>query len=328
MGIVKLKWNNLAVQNSLSATGQRISKRLKSEGGSYDTLNFSPANDLAKTVSAATATVLDNKIYQFIVQSLCTFGGPVGNDNGPVEGIGFGCILPVVQSTHSSVSVTVNVANTDIQKARIKIRTVNNFTQVGLLIVARSNDLLVANFTGLEAATNYFVEVEFYAVINGVEIISSNENFLNTVCGGNITGYKVTTGNPPSCPIPIGLQIQSLAAPVVEQIYYGIKTGGAIPDATEVVATGVTTSQDASATVSIPWQQFSDPTKYPWVAIPNKGGTYTKTRYFANDLAQGTIGQSGDVFHAAETVIIGGQSYNVYITDYPISFDSDVLLIP
>ena len=46
---------------------------------------------------------------------------------------------------------------------------------------------------GLDSATGYYLEVEFYATINGVEVISSDAAYLGASCGGNITGYQVTT---------------------------------------------------------------------------------------------------------------------------------------
>lgn len=207
MGSINFIWDNAAVLASINTTAQRASKRLKSVGGAYDTLGFTPTNDMAKAVNAASVVVIDNNIYEIILQAICVNGGPVDNGNGPKEGIIFACILPTFSTTHNSVDVILNLINTDIHKIRVKLRKQSDNSLVGTFIASRSVNTATATFAGLPASTAYWVEIEFYAIVNGVEVISSDVFYLNAVCGSNIPAYQVTTAAPPVCPAPMNLEV-------------------------------------------------------------------------------------------------------------------------
>lgn len=208
MANLNLAWDNSGVVGNPNATGQRASKRLTSVGGAYDTLAFTPANDMATSVSAAVAVVTANRSYQFKIEALCDVGGPVANLNGVQEGLKFACIVPGVTSDNSSVTITLNVASTDITKARFTLfKQADNSTVGGPSVVTRIGTTITKIFTGLLASTTYYVKIELYATVNGVEIVSSDADQLNAVCGGNISGYQVTTTADPSCPAPASLVV-------------------------------------------------------------------------------------------------------------------------
>lgn len=207
MGIIKFKWNNAAILASINTTGQRASKRIKAIGGAYDATGFTPANDMAKAIDAAQVTVLSNRVYEVIVEALCISGGPTPNDNGPIEAIDFACILPSFDPTHNAIDVVLDLTDTDISKIRVKLRKQLDNTLVGTFTASRVSNAATATFTGLTASTAYWVEIEFYAVVNGVEVISSDAFYLGSVCGTNITAYQVATTAPPACPAPTDLEV-------------------------------------------------------------------------------------------------------------------------
>lgn len=207
MAEIILNWDNSAVNASPNATAQRASKRLKAVGGAFDTVNFVPANDLPKSATTTTATVLGNRVYEFKIEAICGSGGPTANNNGLQEGISFVCIVPAFSSTHNSVNVTTNLINTDITKIRFILKKASDDSIVGNITSNNVLNSATANFTGLTPGTNYYVTIELYAIVNGVEVISSASNYLNDICGGNIAGYQVATGAAPSCPAPIDLVV-------------------------------------------------------------------------------------------------------------------------
>lgn len=207
MGTIKLKWNNGSIVSSQNTIAQRASKRIKAIGGSYDTTGFVPANDMATTENETLATVINNRVYEFIIEAICQNGGPVENDNGPIEGIVFQCIAPTFNATHNQVSVVVNLLNTDISKIRVTLKRQLDDSTVGTFTASRGGDTATATFGSLSASTGYWVEIELYAVVNGTEVISSSANYLNAVCGSNAAPYQFTTSAPPTCPTPLNLEV-------------------------------------------------------------------------------------------------------------------------
>lgn len=207
MGTLKLKWNNSAIISNPNTIAQRASKRIKAIGGSYDTTGFVPANDMATTENETEATITNNRVYEFILQAICQNGGPVDNDNGPIEGIVFQCINPTFQIFYNQVNVVVNLLNTDISKIRVTLKKQLDNSTVGTFTASRSGDTATANFGSLTASTGYWVQIELYAVVNGVEVISSAANYLNAVCGSNAGAYQFTTSAPPACPTPLDLEV-------------------------------------------------------------------------------------------------------------------------
>lgn len=207
MSVKILSWDNTAVLANVNATGQRASKRVKAIGGAFQTSGFSPANDLLKTAVTTDATVIDNRVYEFKIEALCGIGGPVINNNGVKEGIIFACIAPSFSSDNSSVTAVINCLNTDITKARVILKKQSDNSVVGTLTVNNVANACTALFSGLDASTNYYVTVELYSLVDGVEVISSDAAYLNAVCGGNIAGYQVSTNASPACPAPASLVI-------------------------------------------------------------------------------------------------------------------------
>ncbi len=192
MGTLTLNWDNTAVNASANATGQRALKRIAAIGGAFNTSDFSPANTLAKTATTTVATVLNNRVYDFKVEALCTEGGPTENTNGIKQGIVFACIPPIINAGPTNIEVTIDLTSTDITKARIVLKLASDDSVIDTQIVSRSVNTVYYNFTGL-SPDGYYIEIELYANVDGVEVISSDESYLGVVCGGNVLGYQAST---------------------------------------------------------------------------------------------------------------------------------------
>lgn len=180
-----LVWFNTAVIINPNAISQRALYRQKSVGGAFISTGFTPANDLPTTATNVTSPVLaDNIVWEFKVQCICTVGGPTDNNNGIVEGIDFACIAPVFSSiTSTTATATLNVTGLDITKARFVVkRLADDVIVSGPTIVNRVGNSITLNMTGLVAGTEYYLDVEYYATVNGVEVISSNVAYIGTVC--------------------------------------------------------------------------------------------------------------------------------------------------
>ena len=119
MAQFNLTWFNTAVIIDANVTGQTVSHRQKSVGGSYSSVGYTPSNTLPKTASAAQSPVLaNNVIWEFKVEAICTVGGPTINDNGVQEGFKFACIEPSISNiTSTSATITLNVLGLDISHA-------------------------------------------------------------------------------------------------------------------------------------------------------------------------------------------------------------------
>lgn len=206
MAVITLNWDNTAVNASANAIAQRASKRIVTTGGPFDTTGFSPANDLPKSADTVDATVTENRVYEFKIEAICTSGGPTPNDNGLKQGIIFGCIEPSFSVTSTQIQVTVNLLNTDITKVRMRLRKQSDDTVVGTQTINNVGNQAVGTFTGLLPGTAYYVQLEFYAIVDGVEVISSDGDFVGAVCGP----YNVSTSAAPSCPAPSNLVVGPL----------------------------------------------------------------------------------------------------------------------
>lgn len=191
MATLTLTWDNTAVNASANATGQRAMKRIAAIGGAFNSSNFSPANPLLKTATTTQAeSIIANRVYDFYIEALCTEGGPTPNTDGIKQRIKFECITPVINTGIDYVTVIVNVANTDITKGRFILRKQSDDTIVDTVVGTRSGfDEVFATFPSLSPDA-YYVTVEFYAVVDGVEVISSAAGYMNAVCGGNEEGYQ------------------------------------------------------------------------------------------------------------------------------------------
>ncbi len=107
------------------------------------------------------------------------------------------CIAPTITKTDVIASAVVNVANTDITKARFTLRKNSDNSIVGGPTVVNRIGTTVSSgdFTGLVTSTGYYFQIELYANNQGAEVISSQTGYLESVCGP----YPFTTNAPAGC---------------------------------------------------------------------------------------------------------------------------------
>lgn len=193
MATLNVGWDNTAVSGNPNALNQRVSKRVQGDIP-WVTTGFTPANDLATSANSTVATVVVNNVYQFKVEALCSEGGPTPNDDGVKEGIVFECIVPTLEAEPTEVAVSFSLAATSITKAILTLKKQSDDSIVGGPVTKnRVADAINHTFTGLTQLEDYYLEVQLIATVDGVEVNSSDEEYLNAVCGGNIEGYQVST---------------------------------------------------------------------------------------------------------------------------------------
>ena len=210
MATLYCNWDNTAVSASSNVISQRVSWREKSLGGSFNTTSITPSNDMAKTINAANFTAATvNKVYEFKVEALCTVGGPTPNANGVVENIVFECVTPsTFIVTDSTIAFNIAIPSTDITKARVRLKKQSDNSLVDTQTINKVSNAIDYTFTGLTASTGYYFEVEFYAIVNTVEVISSSLDYLGAACGGNIVNYTATTS------VPVNIEIHNTSLDV------------------------------------------------------------------------------------------------------------------
>lgn len=208
MAQFKLQWNNTFVVSNPNAIGQRASYRQKSIGGAFITTGFVPANDLPVSATYTdTPALLDNVIYEFRVQTLCTVSGPTNNDNGLQEALNFACITPAIFKTSTTLQASFNVLGLDITKARFTLRKASDNSIVsGPTIVNPVAGVITFNAAGLTDTTNYYLQIELYTTVQGVEVISSAPAYLGSPCGP----YAFTTDAPPICAAVTSVDVDSV----------------------------------------------------------------------------------------------------------------------
>jgi hypothetical protein len=207
MAQFKLIWNNSVVAVNPNAISQRAYYRQKTIGGVFISTGFTPANDLPKTASTAnTPVLLNNIVYEFKVQSICTENGPTDNDNGIVEKIGFSCIVPILSKTSTTTNITFDVSTTDITKARLTLRRSSDNSIIYQQIINNSGGLIETMVTGLTPSTGYYWQAELYATVGGEEKISSSVDNLGSTCGP----YIIVTDAPSVCDPVISITVNSV----------------------------------------------------------------------------------------------------------------------
>lgn len=181
-----------------NVTGQRAYYRQKTVGGAFLTTGFSPANDLSTSAtSTSIAGLLDNVVYQFQIANLCSTGGPTFNANGIQEGIKFACVTPTETHTHNSATGTVSGLPSDITSVIFTLTDAGGTALSTPVTSVTSAGSASATFTGLTPSSDFFIKVEFTAVVNGATVTSA----LGTC------NVQIKTENAPACPAPTNLVV-------------------------------------------------------------------------------------------------------------------------
>lgn len=186
MAQFRLNWDSTEVAANPNDQNQIASYRRKSTGGSWITAGFTPTNPLAENaVTALTPnSLLANVVYELRVEANCEENGPQANDNGIQEQIVFNCIIPDITNGDDTSTIVVDLTGNDITKVRFVLRkSSDNSVAYGPVTANRLSNAAQAIAIGLTPSTNYYWQTIFYANINGVEVLSSNPEYLNTVCG-------------------------------------------------------------------------------------------------------------------------------------------------
>jgi len=210
-----LTWDNTDVIGNTNVTGQRASYQVHG-GSSWTSTGFTPANDLTTSAKTTdTPVLLDNVVYAFKVEAICTVGGLVPNDNGFPEGIAFACITPTLTVGQNSCLISIDVTGTSITAVRLTlIRSTDNAVLINKFRVNRVSGANTISFnkTGLTTDADgvpYYWQYELYATImvNGapIEVISSAPNYRNSMC----SPYPFTTTALPQCDSVTGLTVSA-----------------------------------------------------------------------------------------------------------------------
>ncbi len=205
-----LDWDNTALLATGNTIGQRAVYRYKSVGGAFISTGFTPDNDLADSVDSVDSPVLDdNKVIEFKIQTLCEVSGPTDNDNGIQEVIDFAEIIPEIGKDDSSSEIEINVTNLDITKARFTLRKASDNSLVTSTVVNKSVNTIALTKTGLTFLTNYYWQIELYAIVNTIEVISSYLEYIGTP----FSPYPFTTDAPPVCDPVTAMDVTSVEIP-------------------------------------------------------------------------------------------------------------------
>lgn len=220
MGQFTLVWDNSTLNSNPNITTQRASYKYKPDIGHttpFLTDGFTPANDFSKTLNTVDSKVLDdNKVIQFKIQSICNVGGPIDNSDGIKEGISFACVAPDITKTDTTLSLTVGLGASNITKVRYTLRKASDDSVVAMVTTSTfTSSYMTGPITGtfqalgLLPSTNYYLQLEFYANVNNIEVISSDPIYLGIPC----SPYAFTTDPSPTC-VPItAITISSIELP-------------------------------------------------------------------------------------------------------------------
>lgn len=215
MATINLQW---IPANNANATGQRMSAIAKVNGTLPNmTSGFSPANIMGKAVGSASFTTPNvNLVYRFMVETICTTGGPTPNNNGIKEGIQFACI-PHDAKAMDSTNVTYNArvfknlytfvddvsyptGISSISGVEFSLYLPDNITRIqgpfpGTISGTGINEVYQYIFQGLTPNTPYKLHYVLLASVDGQTVRSDAPGYLTVSCQRSVT----TTGNSDDC---------------------------------------------------------------------------------------------------------------------------------
>lgn len=113
---------------------------------------------------------------------------------------------------------------------------------------------------------------------------------------------------------------------LLSTIYVGAQSSATPPTGAAILSGGTTSSQNGAVDVNANWVPFNATPQYCWIAIPNLGGTYTKTKWYVDVINNGNIGGPSDLFFAPSAVTVGGNPYFLYFTQYQTQFTANCLM--
>lgn len=203
-----LEWITDDIVNNTNCLTQTAMYRYRLVGGAYISAGFNPSNPLAKSVSTTDSPILDNnKVIQFRIETECAASGPSYNDDGVEENIEFAEIIPTVSKTENTATASLDVTGTDITKAKFTLRKASDNSIVGIpTIVNRVNDAISFSQSSLSSNTNYYWQIELYATVNNVELVSSNSDYIGTA----FSPYPFSTDAPAVCNPVTSLTVTSI----------------------------------------------------------------------------------------------------------------------
>lgn len=203
-----LNWNAGDLVGNTNCISQSALYRYRLVGGSFISTGFSPANPLATTaITVDSPTLNENQVIQFEIQVGCTLSGPSYNDNGIQEVIEFAEIVPTITETDNSSTITIDATNTDITKAKFTLRKSSDNSIVGTpTVITKSGSSISYTQSSLNYSTNYYWQVETYATVNSIEVVSSDPVYV----GSPFSPYPFTTSAPAVCNPTTSLTVSSI----------------------------------------------------------------------------------------------------------------------
>lgn len=189
-----ITWNPSASSNNIN---QQVKKRIKGLTP-WDTAGFTPSNNLAPNVSAATTVLQPNTIYEFQVDTLCTIGGPTSSTTR--ESIVFNCssVPAFTGSSFSSTTINPGVLPTFAGSNTLNYYVVYLYNSTGTTLLQTSASVNFGSpapqFTGLIGSTTYILKFALFAIVNG-------SNNSSTQCASS----SFTTSPTFVCIAPTGL---------------------------------------------------------------------------------------------------------------------------
>ena len=201
---INLSWT--PAPTNANSIGQRA-KAIARVNGSVPNMTavFIPANNMGVAVSSAIFRTSNfNIAYRFMVENICSSGGPMANTNGIREGIVFTCIPPTVKAGDTtSTTYTarilkgaytqidgVNYPNSysDIEAVEFSLYDATNSTLIqGPILVntitgTGTSESFEHTFTGLTGSTSYTPRFALLSTIDGVVVRSDAVGYLGTKC--------------------------------------------------------------------------------------------------------------------------------------------------
>lgn len=194
-----------------------------------------------------------------------------------------------------------------------------------------ANTITTITMAGSASVANGVITAAHWLLVTGPNVpVISDASSLTTTVTGLIPGAYIfrligitSTGLTSASTMSLTVASGSIT---LDTIYIGVQSSPTPPNAAGVAA-GTSSMQNGANDVNADWTSLSASAPvYCWFAIPNLGGTYFKTKWFATTLNQGNIGGSTDTFSGYTQVTVGGIVYNVSITQFATQFVNVVAL--
>lgn len=202
-----------------------------------------------------------------------------------------------------------------------------NYITVSSSVFVNPNGTFVAGpitITGLLDDTMYTIRIRVncngFTFKKNIPTVPQGITTTTSTTSTSTSSTTTTTTTVFTCGTLGGFEGEGFTEEIDEGLVrFGTLPDGSTPTAAEIIA-GAGVSRNVALDISLNWGAMSSVPTFYWFAIPNTHVDALKNTWFEAVDNQGNMTSPEDLFNAPTTVMVAGNPYHVYITQFATQF--------